>query len=119
MLTRALALGALALAGCSDESPECAGVQGFGLVIEVTDAETTSEVCDAQVHLAHEGHDEDLASDGLDPCRYVGATTPGRYTIEVSADGYETETIDVEVATASTCSGLDTQSIAIELTPVP
>ena len=115
MLTRALALGALALAGCSDESPECAGVQGYGLVIEVTDAETAEPVCDAEVHLAHEDHDEDLSSDGLDPCRYVGATTPGRYTIQVSRDGYETETVDVEVGTADTCSGLDTQSISIEI----
>jgi len=119
MLTRALAIGALVLAGCSEESPECAGVQRYGLVIEVTDAATGNPVCDAAVHLAHEDHDEDLAADGLDPCRYLGGTTPGRYTIEVSRDGYEAETVDIEVAAANTCSGLDTRSITIELTATP
>ena len=117
MLGRTLALGVLLLAGCSVESAECAGVQGYGLIIEVVDADTGKPLCDALVDLAHESHNETLTSDGLDPCRYLGATSSGDYTVEVSRSGYETETVDVEVEAAATCSGLDTREISVQLTP--
>ncbi len=120
---RTLALTTLALVpwiveGCSDgDAPTCAGVQSYGLVIEVTDARSGEVLCDAEVHLDHTDHTEDVTADGLDPCRYLGATTPGRYTVEVRRDGYRTATTNVEVAAASTCSGLNTRTITIELTP--
>jgi hypothetical protein len=118
-LASGIGWGLLLLAGCSDESPECAGVQPYGFVIEVVDAETGTPLCDASVHLVHESHDEVLASDGLEPCRYVGGSTAGQYTIEVERDGYETRTVGVEVVVANTCSGLDTRDMSIELAPLP
>jgi hypothetical protein len=114
---RALALGTLLLAGCGTESAQCAGVQGYGLVIEVVDANTGATLCDASVKLEAESHHESLSSDGLDPCRYLGATTPGNYTIEVRRSGYETGGLEVQVEPAATCSGLDTRELSVELTP--
>ena len=94
-------------------------MQRLGLVIEVVDADTDEPLCDASVHLVHATHEEDLASDDLEPCRYLGGTVAGSYQIEVSREGYESQDTSVDVGSAAGCTGLETREVSVALPPIP
>ncbi len=93
-------LALFGLAACGIETEACSTELRFGLNVTVVDDTSGAEICDATVVAREGSYSETLMVLGSTaPCTYVGAgERAGEYEIEVTANGYVTETVnDIEV----------------------
>jgi hypothetical protein len=106
-LVAAILFAALALAGCDDAmGPRvCTLVAVSALNVTVVDDVTATRLCDARVTALDGAFREDLPSwnPGTE-CTYSGPTErAGRYRVEVTRAGYQTEIAENIVVVADEC----------------
>jgi hypothetical protein len=99
----ALQILTLCCFGCMPwDGQPCTTLFAYGVNVTLTDAETGASITDATLTLTEGTYVEEMQSFATGD--YVGAgERPGTYTLEASAPGYETQTVENIVVTADVC----------------
>jgi hypothetical protein len=119
-MNRVLVVVALGLGSCSDASgnEDCVQIARSSLRISVLDASNDAAICGATIVVTRDGRSEMVNAGPAPRCLYSAGNEPGRFTVEIAADGYRAaEPIMVTVPKEDACPQPVTQEVTARLEP--
>ena len=112
-------LGLALPAGCPIDGVPCTELYAYGLTVRLSDAATGDPISGATLVLTEGAYVETMQelSAEFNPGAYVGAgERPGRYTLTVQAEGYQSTVIEDIVVIADICHVIG-RALDVELSP--
>ena len=102
--------------GCGNA---CTGEIKNALVVKVVDHVTGEEICDAKFELLIDSVKQQTVETG---CLGIFGHSGGQYVVTVSRQGYQTQTLTVQVSDRKACGGgseAATRFVTVKLVPEP
>jgi hypothetical protein len=119
ILTVVLLASGLPVLSCLSNGKVCTTLYAYGLSVQLTDASTGQPITGATLTLSDGDYQEVMIAFPGPAGNYAGAgERAGTYTLVVTAQGYQSKTVDSIVVTANECHVIGVH-LDVQLQPVP